>query len=209
VSALDLFASGEVCKEAGWDFQCAMNAVRPLAADAYNSGRSNRHDSIQSIHCLHNTHDCPNTSFTEGFVPYVIDDEEYKTYYKLFGTITEDSRLLSPFMVVRRAETHHLFNMVTTNVPTPGLAWLTITCSLCRIYRFPSYARPVLFYDQIGNGRSSHFKDKPREFFTIDLFVNELVNILKHFKITKYDIAGHSWGGMLAAEFETRVQPEG
>lgn len=71
------------------------------------------------------------------------------------------------------------------------------------------HSRPVLFYDQIGNGRSSHFKDKPREFFTVGLFVNELLNILDHFEITKYDIIGHSWGGMLAAEFETRVQPEG
>lgn len=71
------------------------------------------------------------------------------------------------------------------------------------------HSRPVLFYDQIGNGRSSHFKDKQKEFFTIDLFVNELLNVLKHFKIAKYDIVGHSWGGMLAAEFETRVQPEG
>lgn len=71
------------------------------------------------------------------------------------------------------------------------------------------HSRPVLFYDQIGNGRSSHFKDKPKEFFTIDLFVNELVNIIKHFKVTKYDLVGHSWGGMLAAEFETRIQPDG
>jgi len=71
------------------------------------------------------------------------------------------------------------------------------------------HSRPVLLYDQIGNARSSHFKDKPNEFFTVDLFVNELLNIIKHFKITKYDILGHSWGGMLAAEFETRVQPKG
>jgi len=71
------------------------------------------------------------------------------------------------------------------------------------------HSRPVLFYDQIGNARSSHFKDKPKEFFTVDLFVNQLLNIIKHFKITKYDILAHSGGGMLAAEFETRVQPEG
>ena len=71
------------------------------------------------------------------------------------------------------------------------------------------HSRPVLFYDQIGNARSSHFKDKPREFFTVNLFVNELLNILEHLKVTKYDLIGHSWGGMLAAEFETRVQPEG
>lgn len=36
----------------------------------------------------------PNASFTEGFIPYVIDGEEYKTYYKLFGTITENARPL-------------------------------------------------------------------------------------------------------------------
>jgi len=36
----------------------------------------------------------PNASFTEGFIPYAVDGEEYKTYYKLFGAIAEDSRPL-------------------------------------------------------------------------------------------------------------------
>lgn len=36
----------------------------------------------------------PDASFAEGFVPYVIDGEEHKTYYKLFGTITDESRPL-------------------------------------------------------------------------------------------------------------------
>ena len=36
----------------------------------------------------------PNASFTEGLISYIIGDEKYQTYYKLFGTITEDSRPL-------------------------------------------------------------------------------------------------------------------
>ena len=71
------------------------------------------------------------------------------------------------------------------------------------------HSRPVLFYDQIGNSRSTHLKDKPKEYFTVDLFVNELKNLISHFSIKEYDLIGHSWGGMLATEFEVRLQPEG
>jgi len=132
----------------------------------------------------------PNASFSEGFVPYVIGGEEYKTYYKLFGVISKDSRPLialhgGPGMA-------HDYMLPISDLSLPG-----------------PQSRPILFYDQIGNGRSSHFKGKPKEFFTVDLFVNELLNIIKHFKLTEYHIVGHSWGGMLAAEFETRIQPEG
>lgn len=71
------------------------------------------------------------------------------------------------------------------------------------------HSRPVLFYDQIGSARSTHLKKKPKGFFTVDLFVNELVNIVSHFGIKEYDLIGHSWGGMLAAEFEVRLHPSG
>lgn len=63
--------------------------------------------------------------------------------------------------------------------------------------------RPVIFYDQIGNGRSSHFPDKAGDeaFWTVDLFVRELNNLLAYLDLQDkpIDAYGHSWGGMLAA----------
>ena len=70
--------------------------------------------------------------------------------------------------------------------------------------------RPVIFYDQIGNGRSTHLPDKSKSFWTVDLFIDELVNLVDYFGISsRYDIFGHSWGGMLASEFVIRRQPAG
>ena len=34
--------------------------------------------------------------------------------------------------------------------------------------------RPVVLYDQLGNGRSEHLRDAPAEFWTVDLFKREL-----------------------------------
>ncbi|KAJ7902800.1 Alpha/Beta hydrolase protein [Mycena olivaceomarginata] len=68
--------------------------------------------------------------------------------------------------------------------------------------------QPIILYDQIGNARSTHFSDppKPATFWTIDLFVDELENLVKFFGLEKrgYYLLGHSWGGILAAEFEVR-----
>jgi pimeloyl-ACP methyl ester carboxylesterase len=68
--------------------------------------------------------------------------------------------------------------------------------------------RAVIFYDQLGNGRSTHLREKPAEFWTIDLFIDELINLADQLGVSKsYDICGHSWGGILAIEFLIRRQP--
>lgn len=61
--------------------------------------------------------------------------------------------------------------------------------------------RAVVHYDQIGNGSSTHLRDAPKDFWTVDLFLRELDNLVRHLGIEhKYDLLGQSWGGMLAAE---------
>lgn len=73
------------------------------------------------------------------------------------------------------------------------------------------YEIPVIFYDQIGGGMSTHLPEKKGdgEFWSIQLFVAELNNLLKHFKIEDdFDLLGNSWGAMLAAEFAT-TKPKG
>ena len=39
--------------------------------------------------------------------------------------------------------------------------------------------RPVVLYDQIGNGRSDHLRDAPAEFWTVELFKRELTCLLE------------------------------
>jgi L-proline amide hydrolase len=61
--------------------------------------------------------------------------------------------------------------------------------------------RAVVFYDQTGNGNSTHFPDRGAEFYTVDLFVRELASLVAHLGIQdRYHVLGQSWGGMLAQE---------
>ncbi|XWW99997.1 hypothetical protein V2A60_008013 [Cordyceps javanica] len=77
-----------------------------------------------------------------------------------------------------------------------------------------SAAVPLIFYDQLGNGRSTHLPEKNGDeaFWTVDLFRAELDNLLRHLGLLAtddggggrgrpLDVYGHSWGGMLAAEW--------
>ncbi|THH23137.1 hypothetical protein EUX98_g8036 [Antrodiella citrinella] len=69
---------------------------------------------------------------------------------------------------------------------------------------------PVILYDQLGNGLSTHLAEKngDTEFWTIQLFIDELDNLISHLKLSEYDLLGHSWGGILGSSFAVR-QPKG
>ncbi|KAK0192790.1 Alpha/Beta hydrolase protein [Armillaria mellea] len=71
------------------------------------------------------------------------------------------------------------------------------------------YHIPVVLYDQIGNGASTHLPDKPKEFWTTKLFMAELGSLLAFLEITDYDLLGHSWGGMLGVEWAATYAPKG
>ena len=72
-----------------------------------------------------------------------------------------------------------------------------------------STGRAVVLYDQIGNGRSTHLPQKGADFWTVELFLAELDNLLAHLGISdRYAVLGQSWGGMLGAEHAVR-QPAG
>src|SRR5690606_35940077 len=55
--------------------------------------------------------------------------------------------------------------------------------------------------DQIGNGRSTRLPGKGAEFWTVDLFMAELHNLIARLGLGRYSLLGQSWGGMLGAEF--------
>ncbi|GAA3854103.1 proline iminopeptidase-family hydrolase [Streptomyces sedi] len=59
---------------------------------------------------------------------------------------------------------------------------------------------PVVHYDQLGNGGSTHLPDRDAEFWTVQLFLDELDNLLTKLGIAdNYTLLGHSWGGLLIA----------
>ncbi|MBB2482573.1 proline iminopeptidase-family hydrolase [Bacillus sp. APMAM] len=66
--------------------------------------------------------------------------------------------------------------------------------------------RPVIFYDQLGSGRS----DKPDDLslWHVERFVEELGQIREALGLSQLHILGHSWGTMLAANY-LLTKPEG
>jgi proline iminopeptidase len=59
--------------------------------------------------------------------------------------------------------------------------------------------RPVIFYDQLGAGRS----DRPSDttLWRIDRFVRELEQVREALDLERVHILGHSWGSMLAVDY--------
>ena len=68
--------------------------------------------------------------------------------------------------------------------------------------------RAVVHYDQLGCGRSTHFPDRGAEFWTVDLFVRELQQLVAELGIGEHHVLGQSWGGFLAEEYAL-TQPTG
>ncbi|KAI1081431.1 proline-specific peptidase [Whalleya microplaca] len=104
-----------------------------------------------------------------------------QTWYKVFGDLTTKT----PLIVLHGG---------------PGA---------CHDYLLPltdvAPSIPLVFYDQIGNGRSTHLPDKAGDenFWSIDLFKQELNNLISHLGLENQaiDVYGHSWGGILAVEW--------
>lgn len=132
----------------------------------------------------------PDVPFKEGLIPFKYQNETYQTYYKVYGDL--ENRTHNPLIVLHGG---------------PGLVHQYLVPFVDLV---ASASIPVILYDQIGNGRSTHVHDKPPTFWTFDLFIDELLNLVSFLGIeSAYDIAGHSWGGILGVELEVRRQPEG
>jgi proline iminopeptidase len=67
--------------------------------------------------------------------------------------------------------------------------------------------RPVIYYDQLGSGKSDHPKDL--SLWTTTRFVDELAAVRKALGLEKIHLLGHSWGTMLAAEYIATKHPAG
>ncbi len=71
------------------------------------------------------------------------------------------------------------------------------------------FGRGCVLYDQVGCGKSTHLADAPAEFWSPQLFKDELVELARHLGVAdRYAVVGQSWGGMLAME-HALDHPEG
>ena len=69
--------------------------------------------------------------------------------------------------------------------------------------------RACVLYDQVGCGRSQLLPDAPPDFWSPELFKDELSELVRHLGIAdRYALVGQSWGGMLAMDFAIG-QPRG
>ncbi|MBO0878521.1 MAG: proline iminopeptidase-family hydrolase [Pseudonocardia sp.] len=129
---------------------------------------------------------------TRGLAPAdsegVVSFGDHQTWYRITGTLDHDR---APLVVAHGGPgcTHDYVLTIADLAASTG--------------------RPVVHYDQIGNGRSTHLPDRGPEFWTVGLFLMELDNLLAALGIwDSYHLLGQSWGGMLAAEHAAQ-QPGG
>ncbi len=119
---------------------------------------------------------------TEGFAPF----GEFETWYRITGDVHSG---VTPLVVAHGG---------------PGCShdYLDSLVALAR------RGRAVIHYDQLGGGRSTLLPSRGADFWTVDLFLNELNNLLSALGVqSRYDLLGQSWGGMLAAEHAVRNPP--
>ncbi|KAG1886536.1 proline-specific peptidase [Suillus subluteus] len=124
-----------------------------------------------------------------GTIDFKVGDETYQTWYNIVGDLKSGKR---PLVTLHGG---------------PGMSHIYMI-SHTEIYSL--YGIPVIFYDQLGIGKSTHLRDKPAEFWTPELFMDQLDNLLVQLGIeSDFDLLGHSWGGMLAADYVAQRQPPG
>ena len=112
----------------------------------------------------------------------------YETWYRVVGALDGDSP--TPVVICHGG---------------PGAAH-DYTEPIAELSRF---GRACVLYDQLGCGNSQHLPDAPAEFWTPQLFKDELVALTQHLGIAaRHAVVGQSWGGMLAMEYALD-HPEG
>lgn len=126
-----------------------------------------------------------------GKVDFKVGDDTYQTWYKIVGDLASGVR---PLVVLHGG---------------PGISHDYMT-PLVEIYN--KYKIPVIFYDQVGIGMSlfEGVAEKPKELWTVDLFMDELDNLLVYLGVQNdFSLLGHSWGAMLGAHYASHRHPVG
>ena len=117
-----------------------------------------------------------------------VDFRGWRTWYRVTGTLDPASPL-APVVLLHGG---------------PGAThdYLDAMCGLA------AGGRAVVHYDQLGNGRSTHLRDRGADFWSVQLFCDELDDLLAGLGVAgRYHVLGQSWGGCLALEHALRRPP--
>lgn len=113
-------------------------------------------------------------STRDGFIPF----KGFKIYYKIASDHIEKNKLPILILAGGPGSTHNY---------------------LLDLQHLAKNGRVVIFYDQLGSGKSDHPDNKA--LWKIDLFVQEINTIRESLGLSNIHLLGHSWGGMLAIEY--------
>jgi L-proline amide hydrolase len=119
---------------------------------------------------------------TEGFVPFSIG----RTWYRSVAAEHEESRV--PVLCLHGG---------------PGANWLHI-----KPYEALADERRVVFYDQLGAGKSAVTEAHDPAMWTPELYVEEIDAVRAALGLERVHVLGHSWGGMLGMQYAAG-RPEG
>lgn len=115
---------------------------------------------------------------TTGTVDYL----GYQTWYRITGSLSPDAPLAPVVIVHGGPGMAHNYCLAMADLAGDG--------------------RAVIHYDQLGCGNSTHLPDKDADFWTVELFVRELRNLVDTLGVgERFHLIGQSWGGMLSPEF--------
>ncbi|KAJ7605962.1 proline iminopeptidase [Mycena polygramma] len=141
----------------------------------------------------------PSLKVAEGEATFLVSTTDSgepltcKTWYKVIGDLGTTTASRRPLVALHGG-------------PGVNHAYLLILSDLTM-----AHGIPLIVYDQIGTGNSTHLPEKMGDikFWTEKLFLDELNNLLEHLGVQdNYDILGHSWGGMLGSR-HAATQPKG
>jgi L-proline amide hydrolase len=119
----------------------------------------------------------------KGWVPF----GEYRTWYRITG----DTGGELPAVVVVHGG------------PGSTHDYLRNLCSLAE------HGWPVVHYDQLGSGGSTRLPDRGADFWTPELFGDELDNLVRRLGVEdNYVLFGQSWGGLVVARHAAQ-RPDG
>ena len=119
----------------------------------------------------------------EGYVPF----RGYRTWYRVVGECESESTGKFPLLVLHGGPgaSHDYLEPISTIAST---------------------GRCVVFYDQLGGGKSDHPSNPTM--WTPELFVDEVSAVRDALGLGRVHLLGQSWGGMLGMQYAL-TQPEG
>jgi len=126
---------------------------------------------------------------TTGTFPF----RDLQTWYRVTGDLDRDAEH-APLVILHGGPgAAHNYTLMMANLASPDDPGDTTAPG--------TGGRAVVHYDQIGCGESGHLPDAPEDFWTVELFVEELRALVDHLGIAdRFHLLGQSWGGMLAPE---------